>query len=265
MGAIVELPGLDTLIGVLRRRGYTVVGPRVRSGAIVYDELESAGRPRRRARATSRTAAATGCASATTARCSPTPWATTRSSASSSRRCCECGARVATADGTLEVEAPRPPPRYAFLGVRSCDLHAVAIQDRVFIGDRHVDADYEARRRDAFFVAVNCARAGGTCFCVSMDTGPRVTAGLRPRADRAARRAAGTGSSSRPAASADARCSPSCPTRAARRRRAAAAAAEQTERTAASMGRSLDTDGHPRPAAATTPSIRAGTRSPTAA
>ena len=52
--------------------------------------------------------------------------------------------------------APEPPPRYAFLGVRSCDLHAVAIQDRVFIGDRYVDPDYEARRRDAFFVAVNC-------------------------------------------------------------------------------------------------------------
>ena len=46
-----------------------------------------------------------------------------------------------------------PAPRYAFIGVRSCDLHAVAIQDRVFMGDRYVDADYEARRRDAFFVA----------------------------------------------------------------------------------------------------------------
>ena len=69
-------------------------------------------------------------------------------------------------DGALEVDEPEPPPRYAFVGVRSCDLHAVAIQDRVFLGDRYVDADYAARRRDAFFVAVNCARAGGTCFCV---------------------------------------------------------------------------------------------------
>ena len=71
--------------------------------------------------------------------------------------------------------------------MRSCDLAAIAIQDRVFIGDRHVDADYEARRRDAFFVAVNCAKAGGTCFCVSMDTGPKAESGLRPGADRAAR------------------------------------------------------------------------------
>jgi ferredoxin len=87
-------------------------------------------------------------------------------------------ARAAPEDGTLEVEEPEPPPRYAFVGVRSCDLHAVAIQDRVFIGDRYVEPDYEARRRDAFFVAVNCGRAGGTCFCSSMDTGPRVTAGF---------------------------------------------------------------------------------------
>jgi ferredoxin len=85
--------------------------------------------------------------------------------------------RARRGESGLEVEEPEPPPRYAFVGVRSCDLHAVAIQDRVFMGNGHVDADYEARRRDAFFVAVNCGRAGGTCFCASMDTGPRVTDG----------------------------------------------------------------------------------------
>ena len=31
---------------------------------------------------------------------------------------------------------------------------------------------------DAFIVAVNCGQAGGTCFCVSMDTGPKVEAGF---------------------------------------------------------------------------------------
>jgi hypothetical protein len=42
---------------------------------------------------------------------------------------------------------------------------------------RYVEPDYEARRRDAFFVAVNCTRAGGTRFCVSMDSGPRARGG----------------------------------------------------------------------------------------
>ena len=177
MTAVIDRAGLDALIGALRRRGFTVIGPRVRSEAIVYDEIASAdelpagvedvqdgGTYRLRDRGT-------------TARCSPTPSATTPSSASCSRRCVPVWRARRAQDGTLDVEPPPPPPRYAFLGVRSCDLHAVAIQDRVFLGDRYVDPDYEARREDAFFVAVNCARAGGTCFCVSMDTGPAVTAG----------------------------------------------------------------------------------------
>ena len=35
-------PALDELLDALRRRDFTVIGPRVRSGSIVYDELASA-------------------------------------------------------------------------------------------------------------------------------------------------------------------------------------------------------------------------------
>ncbi len=64
---------------------------------------------------------------------------------------------------------------YAFIGVRSCEIHAMAIQDKVFM-----DADplYRARRERAFVVAVNCGQAGGTCFCASMRTGPRAESGF---------------------------------------------------------------------------------------
>ena len=65
----------------------------------------------------------------------------------------------------------------AFFGVRSCELHAIAIQDRVFLGGRFVDRDYAARREGAFVVAVNCFEPGGTCFCVSMGTGPAAESG----------------------------------------------------------------------------------------
>jgi len=66
----------------------------------------------------------------------------------------------------------------AFIGVRSCDLHAIAIQDKVFLESPQVDPHYQARRSNIFIVAVNCTKAGGTCFCVSMETGPKATKGF---------------------------------------------------------------------------------------
>ncbi len=70
-------------------------------------------------------------------------------------------------------------PRYAFLGVRACELAALEVQDRVFLRGAHVDPTYRSRRQEAFIVAVNCAHQDkGTCFCVSMGTGPRVTTGF---------------------------------------------------------------------------------------
>lgn len=64
----------------------------------------------------------------------------------------------------------------AFIGVRACDLAAVRVQDAVF-GGGYTDPRYLARRKSALFIAVNCARAGGTCFCASMGSGPRVGEG----------------------------------------------------------------------------------------
>jgi sulfhydrogenase subunit beta (sulfur reductase) len=72
----------------------------------------------------------------------------------------------------LDNEAP--PSRYAFLGVRGCDLAAIKTQDRVLLQDKFVDGIYQERRRDNFIVAVNCTQAAPTCFCTSMGTGPKV-------------------------------------------------------------------------------------------
>src|SRR5262249_20344264 len=68
------------------------------------------------------------------------------------------------------------PPRRAFLGVRPCELHAIAIQDRVFINreEQFTDPYYAQARERLFVVAVECEHPGGTCFCVSMGTGPEV-------------------------------------------------------------------------------------------
>lgn len=71
-----------------------------------------------------------------------------------------------------------PQPRYAFVGVRACELAAIAVQDRVFMHQHYADPIYAARRREAFIVAVNCTQAAPTCFCSSMHTGPRCAAGF---------------------------------------------------------------------------------------
>jgi len=68
--------------------------------------------------------------------------------------------------------------RRALLGVRSCDLAAIHVLDRVFLHDRYPDQGYAARRANLFIVAVNCGYPSSTCFCASMGTGPEVATGF---------------------------------------------------------------------------------------
>lgn len=94
-------------------------------------------------------------------------------------------------NGKWEMTPPRAPgaedinrvpgrvaPPVAVIGLRSCDLHALAIQDKVFLGGPYVDPGYQARRENLLVVAVNCRRAAATCFCHSMNTGPAVKGGF---------------------------------------------------------------------------------------
>ena len=78
----------------------------------------------------------------------------------------------------FEITVPAPGPKLAFIGVRACELRAIAIQDRVFLGGRYSDDTYRTRRPSTFIIAVNCGQAGGTCFCVSMGGGPKADAGF---------------------------------------------------------------------------------------
>lgn len=67
------------------------------------------------------------------------------------------------------------PKQRALLGMRSCELHGVDIQDKVLLDETYPDQHYKERRDNAIFIAVNCSKASSTCFCVSMNTGPEVT------------------------------------------------------------------------------------------
>lgn len=82
-------------------------------------------------------------------------------------------------NGTWQIKASvSDAANLAVIGVRSCDLHALAIQDKVFLGGPYVDPGYKTRRGKLFLVAVNCRRAAATCFCHSMKTGPAVKQGF---------------------------------------------------------------------------------------
>jgi len=81
-------------------------------------------------------------------------------------------------EGHWTLQRPeKVAPRYAFVGVRACDLQAVFIQDRVFLGEEYRDPYYGRRREQIFILAVNCSTASSSCFCTSMKTGPRVSTG----------------------------------------------------------------------------------------
>ncbi len=64
----------------------------------------------------------------------------------------------------------------AVIGARPCDLAALDTLTQVFQQGPFPDTRYAARRQSLFLVAVNCARPADTCFCSSMNTGPRAGA-----------------------------------------------------------------------------------------
>jgi ferredoxin len=171
--AVFDTAGLQQLVAALIERGYRVVGPTLRGNAIELAELESAhDLPRGwgvdvgpgHYRVRSRDDAAVFGHSA-----GPQSW---KQFLHPPRQRLWCG----RADGTGDAE-PEEVPRYAFLGVRGCDLAAISTLDRVLGGGAYPDGGFVNRRRQIFVIAVNCTEPGGLCFCASMGTGPAVGPG----------------------------------------------------------------------------------------
>lgn len=71
--------------------------------------------------------------------------------------------------------APLHSAPTAVIGVRACDLAALAIHDQHF---RNNDPYYAARRERMFLVAVNCTHPADTCFCASTGDGPEAQSGF---------------------------------------------------------------------------------------
>jgi len=175
--AVLERDHLQQLLDSLGKRGYRVRGPRVRDRAIVYDDLTSLAD-------------------------APVGWTDEQDGGTYrlKRRNDEAifGYAVgpdswkkflhppvvrlwrakAGGNGFQMIEEDERVPKSAFIGVRPCEIHAIAIQDKIFLSGEYRDPFYQARRRDLFIVALNCGHAGGTCFCVSMNTGPKAKFGF---------------------------------------------------------------------------------------
>ncbi len=80
--------------------------------------------------------------------------------------------------GGLRFESPgQTAPAVAVIGVRACDLAALALLDAHFLRGPAPDPGYAARRRRLLTVGVDCARSAPTCFCVSTGDGPMLASG----------------------------------------------------------------------------------------
>ncbi len=183
MGEYAWLPrdGLGALLDALKGRGYDCIGPRIRDGAILFEPLETI---------------------------SQLPWGASDRQGPGFYRLADGNERrafhfangpqalkpllfaprealwrvVRNEGGRLAFEpiVPQAPPR-AVLGVRACDLAALAIHDAHFMKGAHgaqPDLQYAARREGLFLVAVNCAHPSATCFCASTGDGPEVRGGF---------------------------------------------------------------------------------------
>ena len=163
--------GLDEIIAALRAEGRTVLGPIVRDGVVDHDVITSGadlpvGWTEEQDGGTYRLAA-TGTDQVFAYSSPSTAW---KRYLYPERTLL---IRATRGDDGVDISQPGPDSSpVAFFGVRSCDLAALHILDQVFLDPSATDPTYAAVRADAFIVAAACAHPGGTCFCVSMDTGP---------------------------------------------------------------------------------------------
>ncbi len=73
---------------------------------------------------------------------------------------------------TIETGDP-VPQKMAFWGVRSCEISAIEILDRIFLKEDYVNKWYQKAREELFIIAVGCTRPASNCFCVAANTGPQ--------------------------------------------------------------------------------------------
>jgi sulfhydrogenase subunit beta (sulfur reductase) len=178
---IIEVVHLQQLFSALDKRGYSLIGPTIRDGAIVFDNLTSVSDL-------------------------PRGWTDDQRAGSYALRERDDEALFGFVIGPVSWKKFLFPPRVrllsatktakgfhvdtdpalnefltrkqAFIGIRSCELTALALHDKVFAGGEYTDTTYKAIREKTCLIAVDCLAPGGNCFCTSMGTGPQVQDGF---------------------------------------------------------------------------------------
>lgn len=168
----------SVLITLLQQWGYHTIGPQLRDGTIVYDQLDGCeqlpqgyhdqqapGSYRMQQSASARYFAwANGPQALKPLLFTPreTLWKSQRDEAG----------KLSFNEVTPEVQPT------AVIGVRPCDISALYIHDKHFLQQEKVDPYYQKRREQLLLIAVNCTHPADTCFCASTGDGPKAHYGF---------------------------------------------------------------------------------------
>lgn len=169
-----ETEQLQRLLDNLLDAGYRCVGPQVRDGAIMYDELS---------------------------RVEQLPYGVTETQAPGSYSLNRHASQkyfdwangpqaikpllfapqeklwqsAQAADGQISFNTAEPEFKpVAIIGARACDIAAMKLQDQHFLQQQYADPFYKSRRENLLVIAVNCGHPAATCFCHSTGDGPFV-------------------------------------------------------------------------------------------
>ena len=170
---VISVNGLEGLIATLAQRGFEVLGPTVRDGAIVVGpvhqlaDLPIGYRDTQGPGTYSLEQAGDDLVFAWAV--GPVSWKGEFFPASQELWRAQRGAV-----GVTIRQRPREPRRLALIGARPCDMAALGVLDRVLRDGAYRDPLYGGRRDDCFVVVAECAHPASTCFCSSMGTGPDV-------------------------------------------------------------------------------------------
>jgi sulfhydrogenase subunit beta (sulfur reductase) len=174
--AVLDREQLDDLFAALRARGYRVLGPTVRAGAIVHRELQTShdlpeGWHDEQAPGSYRIRDDGGA--------ELFGWAVGPTSLKASVFPAETVVwRGRRGSGDVEISVPDDGEvREAFVGVRPCEAAALGVLSKVLSGGTYHDPEHDRRRTHLAVVVVECGHPASTCFCPSMDTGPDAKGG----------------------------------------------------------------------------------------